>query len=63
MAGQFKARLQQALDHFDINAAEFINSELQEAEAAGYQITAEEDKLWERLMTCIVMYRRNAAAL
>lgn len=63
MASQFKERLKKALEDFDINAAEFISTELYEAEQAGYEITDEEDKLWARLTKCIEMYRRSSAAL
>lgn len=61
--GRFKERLKKALEDFDINAAEFISTEIHEAEAAGYEVTAEEDALWERLTKCIEMFRRNTAAL
>lgn len=63
MAGRFKARLQRALEAFDIHAAEFISTEIHAAEQTGYEVTEEEDKLWERLTRCIEMYRRSSASL
>lgn len=63
MSGRFEARLKKALDDFDPAAAEFLSVELHAAEAAGYEITDKEDKLWARLTKCVEMYRRNSAAL
>jgi hypothetical protein len=63
MAGRFKARLQQALEDFDIHAAETVVDDIYEAEQGGYEITDEEDRLWARLTRCIEMYRRSSASL
>ena len=61
VAGQYKQRILNALEKFDVRQAEKLSDALHEAELAGYQLTKEEDQLWERLTRCIEMYRRNLA--
>jgi hypothetical protein len=52
-----------ALEYFDLQRAEELVEHLQEAEANGYVLTQQEDKLWERLTKLIHQYRRNLARL
>jgi hypothetical protein len=63
MAAQFKKRLQAALDRFDLNTAENLSEEIYDAELHGYTPTAQEEKLWERLVKCVQAYRRTMASL
>jgi hypothetical protein len=63
MAAQFKDKLKEALEKFEVQRAEQIGDEIHEAELIGYELTAQEEKLWERLTACIQSYYRNMAAL
>lgn len=63
MTGQFKNRLQKALDRFDIADAERLLDEVHTAEETGYVLTATEDRLWNRLTACVSTYYRTAAAI
>lgn len=63
MAARYKDRIKAALEHFDLAAAEKLVDELVLAEEAGYEFTAQEDRLWDRLWTCIERYRRTSALL
>lgn len=63
MNGQFKIRLQNALDKFDIANAERLLDEIHTAEETGYGLTATEDRLWNRLTACVSTYYRTAAAI
>jgi hypothetical protein len=63
MAAQFKLKLKEALEKFDPQRAEQIGDEIYEAELEGYQLTAQEEKLWERLTACLQSYYRNMASL
>lgn len=62
-AAPYKARLLHALEEFDLAKAEALSEQLQEAEADGYVLTQQEDKLWERLTALMQQYRRNLAHL
>jgi hypothetical protein len=62
-AAPFKTQLMHALEYFDLQRAEELVEHLQEAEANGYVLTQQEDKLWERLTKLIHQYRRNLARL
>lgn len=50
----FEAALRKHLKNFDIDAASLLSDEIQEAEEAGYKITATEDRLWAALTDKIV---------
>lgn len=63
MAQQFKDKLKQALNKFDLAAAERLSAEIHEAEENGYVVSTAEDRLWERLTRCIESYRRTFATL
>lgn len=63
MAAQFKTKLKTALDKFDLVAAETLLDEISVAETLGYTLTKEEEKLWDRLTTCIETYYRIDSAL
>jgi hypothetical protein len=60
---QFKDKLKQALNKFDLAQAEKLSDAIHEAEERGYVVTAAEERLWERLAVCIESYRRCSAAL
>jgi hypothetical protein len=63
MAGQFKDKLQAALDTFDAKDAEQLLDDIYAAEESGYTLTATEDRLWVRLTTCLETYHRTSAAI
>jgi len=63
MAAKYKDRIKTALEYFELDAAERLVDELIAAEEAGYQFTAQEDRLWDRLWTCIERYRYTSATL
>jgi len=60
---RYKAQLQEALEKFEIGAAERLVDDLVAAEEAGYVLTPAEHKLGVRLLACIDVYRRTAASL
>lgn len=63
MAARFREELQAALDKFDIRHAEEVVDKFHAAENDGYDSTAAEDKLMERLEKCIASYWRTAYSL
>ena len=63
MAAKYRDRIKAALDKFELAAAERLVEELVEAEEAGYEFTAQEDRLWDRLWACIERYRHTSALL
>ena len=63
MAAKYRDRIKAALDKFELAAAERLVEELVEAEEAGYEFTAQEDRLWDRLWACIEWYRHTSALL
>lgn len=63
MAAQFKDKLKDALEKFDVRLAERLGDEIYEAELSGYQLTPQEEKLWERLKNCMQAYYRTMASL
>jgi hypothetical protein len=60
---RFREELQAALDKFDIHRAEALSDKLHDAEEAGYELTAAEEKLWTRLLKCIESFRRTLCSL
>jgi flagellar biosynthesis/type III secretory pathway protein FliH len=62
-AALYKARLLAALEEFDLARSEALSEQLQDAEADGYVLTQQEDRLWERLTNLIHQYRRTLAHL
>lgn len=60
---RYKTQLREALEKFDIHAAEKLVDDLVTAEEAGYVLTPAEHKLGVRLFACIDVYRRTAASL
>lgn len=62
-AAKFKDELKEALEKFNVSSAEALTEKIQEAEAAGYEMTTAEDRLWTRLTTCIQQYYNALRAI
>lgn len=60
---KFKEELQAALDRFDIIRAEAVADKVHEAEENGYELTAAEEKLLNKLTKCVQSYRRALYSL
>lgn len=63
MAAKYKDRIKTALEYFELSVAERLVDELVAAESAGYEFTAQENRLWDRLWACIERYRYTSATL
>lgn len=63
MPARFTEELKNALEKFDVGDAEALTEKIQEAEAAGYEMTTVEDRLWTRLTTCIQQYYNALRAI
>jgi hypothetical protein len=63
MAAKYKDRIKAALDNFDLAAAERLVDELVSAENDGYEFTVQENRLWDRLWTCIERYRHTSTLI
>jgi head-tail adaptor len=63
MPARFTEELKNALEKFDVGDAELLTEKIQEAEAAGYEMTTAEDRLWTRLTTCIQQYYNALRAI
>jgi len=63
MPARFTEELKNALEKFDVSDAETLTEKIQEAEAAGYEMTTAEDRLWTRLTTCIQQYYNALRAI
>lgn len=60
---KFREELKSALDRFDIIRAEAVADKVHEAEENGYELTAAEEKLFDKLTKCIQSYRRALYSL
>jgi head-tail adaptor len=63
MPARFTEELKNALEKFDVGDAELLTEKIQEAEAAGYEMTTAEYRLWTRLTTCIQQYYNALRAI
>lgn len=60
---KFKDELKAALDRFDIIRAEAVADKVHAAEETGYELTAAEEKLLNKLTKCIQAYRHSLYSL
>lgn len=63
MAAKYKIRIKTALDKFELAAADALLEELAAAEEAGHEFTLQERRLWDRLITCVVQFRRTLTSI